>query len=479
MNPSDLDRLALTEIVKWMSPFQSRYFADRSKFKICLKARQLGISEMSVAEMVLHCGQHANHTAYLIKQTVTSASNELLQRAKDRWIPAFQQVPSLAESLKVVKSNANEVVFANGSRLAAAACDPQRLRGEVASFVFDEIDFLDRRHLETLPDAIFPTIMNPLNPHCLLRFVSTPWIEGRLFHDVWTNKGDQYGDWSRHKISIWDAIKDGWPIDPEPLKKRYRSTPERFDREYDCKWVSTDYYMFQKEILETLSVKNPEYGSGSKIVAGVDVGKIHDFTSVLIAWKDGDVITTSDLYLIRKLSYERIAKIVTELFAKCGVTQVFVDCTNNEAFTDSLKAKTDVLYRELNKGFKVPPKEILIDQWWEPKRKYPAPNIKGINFTNPWKQEQVERLMTRIETSTIRFDFDKVHEWDDEAERFIKREDPLMLNDLSRLIQGSTPQGKPSYEVERSVEDGHGDSFASLMLVLDALSKGPFTFRIS
>lgn len=466
--PSTTDKEYLERITSWFSEPQLNYFRDASKRKISLKCRQIGWTEVNVAEAVYHCATTPNHTFYLVKQTRESAAKELLSRARDLWVPAFSKVPSLTEALKVKQDNVNEIVFANGSRIAALSNNVAKMRGEVASFLFDEIDHWETRQLEALPDAVFPIIDNRLNPECLLRLISTPWVEGRLFQEIWEDEAGSYEDWSRHYIDVYDAVRAGYPIDIDALKRRYKATPERFSREYECKWVSTDYFFFDRSVIAALQSQDP-LPEGADVYCGIDVGKKHDFTAVQFLYVTEEGSVAADLYLLRKMSYEKIAEIVSELLIQYGPKKVKVDETNNTAFVDSLKAKTRSLVRDLNKAKK---EQQMPDTWTM--LEYPdfkglvdVPKIDGIHMTNGWQSDRIHDLLDRIEKAEIQFNFDIVRKWDRSRDKFISENRHVLLEDISKVVETSTPSGLPRYEVERN-EDGHGDSFYALLLALDA-----------
>ena len=466
------DEQALKQIVAWMSTFQREWFNDRSKKKIWLKARQLGATEISVAEAVYHCGLHDDHTFYLIKQTRESASNELLSRAKNTWIPAFQCVPSLKNKLQVVKSNTHEVVFANGSRLASAACNPQKLRGEVASFLFDEADHLETRHLEKLPDAIFPTIDNPLNPNCVLRLISTPWIKDRLFHQIWEG---EYGEenWRRFETDIHDAIEEGYPLDFDEIQEQYRSKPEALKREYLCEWSETSFFYFNHRVIEQCHTpSNPTINEDtSKLVAGIDVGKKQDFTAVTFLHKDNSHYHVDKTYLIRRVSYEKIAQIAAELLSNYQPASALVDETANTAFLDSLKTKTAQHIDDLNEGYDEPPKQVTLREWWEPESDYDMPYIEGDRATNEKNQMRVDKLTECMDKAQFSYT-DDVMVWNDDTEAFEPFPKSLVQYDLKHVKQETTRAGRPTYDVERTEEMGHGDVFSSILLALQACDTG-------
>jgi hypothetical protein len=96
-----------------------------------------------------------------------------------------------------------------------------------------------------------------------------------------------------------------------------------------------------------------------------------------------------------------------------------------------------------------------------------VPKIKGIHFTNTWKHDQVSKLLEYIERDELRFCFDNVFEWRNSQNEFVRLDRPVLLEDMSHVVQSSTKTGKPRYDVERT-EDGHGDAFFALLLVMDA-----------
>ena len=452
--------------MEWFTPPQRKWFLDDSRFKICLKPRQQGITEVEIARATMRSATLPGHKTYLVKLKREDAANELLRRAKTKWIPVFQKFPSLKDSLRIVNESQYKIEFANGAQLIATATKPQSMRGNIGSFVLDEIDHWEDRHLEQVDESIFPTIRNyKANPHCRVSLISTPWIEGRLFQNIWTNKAGGYGHWSRHYIDFlkWGPV---FGLDPEQIEREHRAVPAKYRREYLCEWVGTDHFFFDKNVISKL--QTDEFPARGRVWCGVDVGKKNDHTAVVFMRESESGLVIGDYFLLRHMSYEDIASKVANLLISYGAVQVRVDETNNSAFLDSLKAKTSEKVREL-RGEKVWPETFtLLKPWVE---EYPTkvsfPKIKGIHFTNTWKHDQVSKLLEYIERDELRFCFDNVFEWRNSQNEFVRLDRPVLLEDMSHVVQSSTKTGKPRYDVERT-EDGHGDAFFALLLVMDA-----------
>jgi DNA-binding LytR/AlgR family response regulator len=103
----------------------------------------------------------------------------------------------------------------------AIPANPDTARGYSANLVLDEFAIHERPF--DIWAAIYPSITNPLNGEKRLRIVSTPKGRGNKFADLWEHN-DTY---SKHKVTIEDAVRMGLPVDIEELKRAVSRVAQR------------------------------------------------------------------------------------------------------------------------------------------------------------------------------------------------------------------------------------------------------------
>lgn len=61
-------------VIEGAFPWQRSWVLDASKWKVALKARQLGYTTYSLLEVLLHCLKHPSHTFHVVSHTVRAAT---------------------------------------------------------------------------------------------------------------------------------------------------------------------------------------------------------------------------------------------------------------------------------------------------------------------------------------------------------------------------------------------------------------------
>lgn len=429
-------QLVLREIYKGLFEWQRRWLRDRSKWRVALKARQLGYTTINELDALLQAAEHPGLDVYLVSTTVSNAA-KMLRRIKERWLKALQV--SGHPTFRVLKDTTTELELANGSKIYAIGNEPDRMRGNPGSYYLDELGFWERRKLELIQDAIWPTIENPLNPHLRFVGVSTPWFAEGLYYDLC--KAPMYSYFSRHEITIYDAIKLGLKFDAEGVKTRI--TSDRWAREYLCEFLQGGSTYFSRDKLLQLEDTSALDRSRARIVLGVDLAKINDFTAIVVLAQTHEVLRVVHTYQIRSVDYGRQAQIILDLADRHGAELVAVDITKHASFVDQAPKRL---------------RRIAI----------------GKNFTSEWKGEWVPRLKVAVEQRELLADWDAASLWDARVSAFGDARSPVLLDDFGRVVQSTTPSGKAKYDVPRlklrgAEQDGHGDSFSALLLAYWAI----------
>ncbi len=179
---------------------QRRWFEDRSRLRVCCKARQIGMST-AVATEALHAAVYGE-TTVIVSASQRQAS-ELLRKA----VQLLPLVTVAADgAVRVDKQSSEGIELSTGGRVISLPASAATAQGYTGHVVIDEAAWIP--DVDTLWMGIVPTIST--SKEYRLSVVSTPGPRAGMFHRLWMG-GD--AAWSRHRVSIYDARAGGAPHD--------------------------------------------------------------------------------------------------------------------------------------------------------------------------------------------------------------------------------------------------------------------------
>ena len=422
----------LKEIKSNLYPWQLQWLDDQTLFKIALKARQIGWTEICALEALLHAIRFDGHHCYMVSTKVGNARRQMLNRIKQRWIPALEQDDVLGPMLREAKINKNMIELPNGSKIFAVANKPSRLRGnESSSYWFDEIAFWLQRILEELQDAVWPQIESENNPNAVVRLFSTPW-DINFFANVWQNKDGMYPQFSRHKWTIVDAVKasESFNLDYESIKERYPK--QKFEREYMCSFLSLGDTYFDRVSIEELERPTDDIDSeGWRCHLGVDLAKVNDLSSIVQVLENGNHTHVAQTWLMKSIEYTQQAKALEDIIDLVEPDTVNVDTTVHQSFGS------------------------LVNR-----------DITELRGNRERKVDNTEHLKESIENESFSFDWSTFMYERGKSNGFVEEPTEALLDDLCKVQQEKTPGGKIKYDAPRD-ETGHADSYSALLLAMN------------
>ena len=316
-------------LFKLMLPYQQRWVADTSRFKIWLKSRQIGGSLGTAFEAVASCVDKPN-----TDWVVLSAG----QRQSEEWMLKGNRVARIvsdAMDLPKPDCRTSEVRFPNGSRILALPANPDTVRGYSANLVLDEFAFHERP--DRIYEAIYPAISNPLRGELKLRIISTPAGRNSKFFEIW-NKSEEL-NFVRHKTTIHSAIEEGLPMDVEALKLGL-DDPEAWEQEYECEFVDATnvllpYTLIDECVSDEATQDCEEESGGAVRFVGIDIGRKHDLTVAWTLEKVGDVMWTREVLVLRNTPYHLQEELLSDRINRA--THAAIDSTGiGNAISESL-----------------------------------------------------------------------------------------------------------------------------------------------
>lgn len=308
-------------------PYQREYANDESRFKFGLFARQTGKDFSSGFEGVrdiFRAEAEGNKRDWLIGAPSERQSMESLGKWKE-WTEVFKLAIEDYEEERESKHpeallKSATIVFPGGSRAIAVPGKPDTVRGFSANVLLTEFAFFEQPDLTWR--AIVPSITNPLRGGLKkIRLITTPNGQGNKAHDLWKKAVPyapglqlQKGQWSGHKVSIYDAVRLGLPVDIEELREALND-PEGWAQEFEVEFLDAANVLLPYELialcenpLATTTV-GPDFwrvappGSGP-CVAGLDFARSKDLS---VLWTDeviagGAFLMTKEVLTMAQMS---------------------------------------------------------------------------------------------------------------------------------------------------------------------------------
>jgi phage FluMu gp28-like protein len=302
--------------------YQRRYVEDKSRFKMAIMSRQTGKDFSSGCEGVEDCKLNPK-TDWLIGAPGERQALESLGKWKD-WAEAFdlaiddyqEDRPGGSETL----INSATITFPNGSRAIAIPGKPSTVRGYSANILLTEFAFFEQ------PDetwrAMLPSITNPLRGLKKVRLITTPNGKGNKTDELWhLEDAGRRMKWARHKVTIWDAVKDGLmtTADAEDLKEALND-PIGWAQEFECEFLDGSNVLLPYDLIayaesiEATEAIGADFFAQTRnpVFCGVDFGRSNDPTICWTLELVADTLWTREVLELKNVSSPDQEKILSE-----------------------------------------------------------------------------------------------------------------------------------------------------------------------
>ena len=417
----------------YLLPWQSRWIADKSRFKIALWSRQTGKSTSSAFEAVEDC--LLRKTRWLCVSAGERQALEWMRKAKELSeayeiaLAGYQEQRDAPEAL--MKSA--EISWPNGSRLIAIPANPSTARGYSAHLVLDE--FSEHEKPDEMWRSLYPTITNPLRDQFKVRVLGTPKGLGNKFSDLWH---DEASGWSRHRITIHDAIAQGLAVDLEQLKQGM-GDPEGWAQEYECEFLDASNILLGYDLIALCESDTAHRevddgfweARGDRVFCGIDFARKRDLTVCWTLEAVGDVLRTREVLELRGMSTPEQVEILRPRIQRAQ--RVSLDYTGPGV------------------GFG----DFLVQDHGEYKPDgHKFGRVELVTFTNATKCDLFSKLRMEFERQRLRIP--------------ISRE---IREDLHSVHRVSLAGGGVTYRAPHT-SDGHADRCTALALALRAAATG-------
>jgi len=193
---------------------------QKNRFNVILKARQLGISEVTAAYatwMILF----RRDKNILVMATKKDTSKNIIRKVDT----AIKNLPSWLMLAKVKRNNVFDIELTTGSRIKAISTTREAGRSEAVSFlIIDEAAHID--NMEEIWTGILPTVQAGGS----VSMLSTPKGVGNTFHKVYVQAEQGENDFFLTKLMWWlhpERVlnEEGLPdLEDDPLRPGFKTS---------------------------------------------------------------------------------------------------------------------------------------------------------------------------------------------------------------------------------------------------------------
>jgi len=344
-------------------PYQAKLLEDDKKRIVACMGRQTGKTTTIAMKAIYFTDTNPNVTVL-----ITSPSLRQSMIMFDRIATFVYSTPRLRN--KIVRATRTLIHFENGSRIIALPCSENLLRGYTAQMVIcDEASFMPE---EVITQVIFP-MLSTTDGYAI--FLSTPWGKDHFFYRAFVNPA-----YSVHRVKSSEC-----PLIKREFLEEMKAnmTREAYLMEYEAEFVEALNSYFPQDLIrkcvelaQKLGVEL--YGSLEAVFpsgdyyAGVDFGKLQDYSVVTVLRREGDVLKLVYLYQFPlETPYSQVIGHLVRANQKFRFRKVLVDQT----------------------GVGEPVLEELRNQG--------SSNVEGLKFTVETKEELLSNLKIVMEQNRL------------------------------------------------------------------------------
>jgi phage FluMu gp28-like protein len=407
-------------------PYQRRYLADPARFKAGMWSRQTGKTFTTTLEAVLDVLE-AEAEGRVSRWTILSVSRDRALDAMDNGVKLHLRAIGAAFEALDVPFEADELAHLvrignRGSYIRAVASKPCTARGMSDNLILDE--FAHHQDSRAIWAALLPVVSRP---DLKLRVISTPNGRGNKFYEIMTQPD---GLFSRHVVTIYDAVAEGLPRNIEELR-RAMADPIAWAQEFECQFVDEATAWLPFDLIDGCEdAASPGEYQGGPCYVGVDFAARGDLTVIAVLEEVGDVLWLRELLELRATSFAAQLAELDRVMRDYRVIRAALDQT----------------------GLGEMPVQ-------EAQRRHGQYRVEGVLFSPARKLDMATALKERMEDRRIR----------------LPQGHAALRADLHSVQRVAGPNGNPRLVAER--ENGsHADRFWALALACSAAAQPKFAY---
>jgi phage FluMu gp28-like protein len=315
-----------------------------------------------------------------------------------------------------------EIRFAKGSRIIALPANPDTARGYTANVFLDE--FCIHEHDEEIWRSLLPVLRGRFR----VIVASTP--KGGRSRKFYQIIHDDSGLWSKHVIDVYEAVRQGLPLDIETERKAM-GDPDGWAQEFELQWLDEASAWLPYELIaacEDPTAGEPDRYTQGYCFLGNDIARRNDLWVAWVLEQVGDVLWTREVSVLQRATFAEQDAEIDRLLNHYNVVRMAIDQTGiGERTTEEYQAK------------------------------YGLGMVDGVMFTGQTKQALALLGKSAFEDRSIRIP-----------------DSPQVRDDLYKLKRSVTAAGNLRFDATRD-EKGNADRAWALFLALNAASEGNAT----
>jgi len=399
-------------------PYQKQWINDNSRWKIGMFARQTGKTFTSTLELCLSCVRaeaEGRRERWVILSRGERQAKEAMDEGVRKHLHAIGAAYRDIGKAFLPRVNSLEVLLPGGSRITALPANPDTARGYSANVFLDEFAF--HQDSDKIWESLFPVVSHG-NKRLII--TSTPNGTGNRFHTIMT----EGVGWSRHTVTIHDAIRDGLNRNVADLKAMLNDD-DSWAQEFELQWVDDSSAWLSYDLINTCVDENagkPYDYTDRVCYLGVDIAVRNDlFVAVVLELLDDGCFWVREVAAHQKISFKQQDAVVADLVKRYRIARICVDQTGiGERTVEELQSQ------------------------------YGQRMVNGVMFTPAAKLDMAMRARKLFETRRIRVP-----------------NDTDFINDLHKLTKVIGPTGVVRIIADRD-KSGHADRAWALFLATEA-----------
>lgn len=413
-------------------PYQVDFFKDRSRFKAAMWSRGARKTFTVTLEIIDDCFEQeavGKRTTWVILSRGERQALEAITEAK-RHAEAYLMMAGAIEQSEFVSTDGKrrftqfEIRFAKGSRIIALPANPDTARGYSANIFLDEFCIHER------DEEIWRALLPVLRGRFRVIVASTP--KGGRSRKFYQIMHDESGIWSKHTIDVYEAVRQGLPLDIDTERKAM-GDPDGWAQEFELQWLDEASAWLPFELLATCEdnqAGDPTAYAGGICYLGNDIARRNDLWVAWVLERVGDVLWTREVSVLRRATFAEQDAEIDRLMKRYRVVKLTADQTGmGERSVETYQGK------------------------------YGRSKVEGILFTNQNKQGLALLGKAAFENRSVRVP-----------------DSPEIRDDLYKLKRSVTAAGSIRFDAERD-ESGHADRAWALFLALNAASQGEISLE--
>ena len=375
----------------------------------------------------------ALHAAVYGETTVIVSASQ--RQASELLRKATQLLPLVAAAgdgvVRADRQSADCIELSTGGRVVSLPATAATAQGYTGHVVIDEAAWIP--DVDAMWMAIVPTIST--RSDFRLSVVSTPGPRAGMFHKLWHNDD---AAWSRHRISIYDAMEGGAPHDLEALRAAV-ADEVTWRAAYECEFVDEAHALLPYELLQSRVDQKLAYffnlgaiAEDGDFYAGFDVGRKHDLSVLVMLERCEDSLVWRGAVELNQAPFHEQFELLESVIKLRGLRRLVID----------------------QSGLGMQQAEQLVDQY--------SSCVEPVTITAPMKESLASRILANFQRGDIA----------------IPDHRPL-LEDLHSMQRTITIAGNVRYAAPRE-SGSHADRWTALALAIHAADScppaGPFEY---